>query len=394
MLTPLALAAALTAAEPDPLFAAEHELSESISAAELKAAVYRLASPEFQGRRGAGAARAARYVEDHFRALKLLPAFGDSYTQVIPSLLADKEDGDQPALGLGRNVGAVLPGSDPQLKDEWIVLSAHFDHLGQRGNRFYPGADDNASGTAMLMEVAERFALQKHRPKRTILFVAFDQEEAGLLGSTHFATKPPRDIKKLKAFLTADMLGRSMANLMTEYVYVLGSESSPGLLKLVQDNPPGEGLRAGRLGADIVGTRSDYGAFRDRKVPFLFFCTGMHPDYHRTTDTPDKIDYEKLRKISLWVHALTEKLADADAPPAWAARPSPPDPDEVQTVLALVSRVLDNPDVFPLTDTQKKLASGVRDRLTAMAARGTVTPAERAALLSMAQLLMVSGFGG
>jgi hypothetical protein len=392
MLTHLALAAVLAAADASP-YAAEHELSEGISAAELKAAVYRLASPDFQGRRGAGAARAARYIEDHFRALKLPPAFGDSYTQVIPSLL-DGDDGARPSLGLGRNVGAMLPGSDPQLKDEWVVLSAHYDHLGRKADGYFPGADDNASGVAMLLEVAERFALQRHRPRRTILFVAFDQEEAGLLGSTHFATRPPLPFKNLKAFLTADMIGRSMANLMDEYVYVLGSESSPGLLKLVRDNPPAEGLTAGRLGADVVGTRSDYGAFRDRRVPFLFFCTGMHPDYHRPTDTPDKLDYEKLRKVSLWIHSLTEKLADADAAPAWAAQPPPPDPDEVKTILALVVRVLDNPEKFPLSETQTRLANGVRTRLSAMAARGTVTPDERSGLLAAARLLMASGFGG
>jgi Zn-dependent M28 family amino/carboxypeptidase len=393
MLTHLALAAALTAAESASVYTAEHELSESISAAELKATVYRLASPDFQGRRGAGAARAARYIEEHFRALKLAPAFGDSYTQTIPSLL-DKDDSDRPSLGLGRNVGAMIPGSDPALKDEWIVLSAHYDHLGRTGDRLFPGADDNASGVAMLLEVAERFALQEHRPRRTILFVAFDQEEAGLLGSTHFATRPPRDFHKLKAFLTADMIGRSMANLMDEYVYVLGSESSPDLLRLVTDNPPGEGLVAGRLGADIIGTRSDYGAFRDRRIPFLFFSTGMHPDYHKPTDTPEKVDYDKLRKISLWIHALTEKLADADAAPAWAADPRTPDPVEVRTILALVTRVLDQPEKFALSETQKKLAQGVRSRLATIAARGAVTPQERAGLVSAAQLLMASGFGG
>src|SRR5439155_76541 len=188
--------------------------------------------------------------------------------------------------------------------------------------QLHPGSDDNGSGVAMLLEVAKRIALQEDQPRRTILFVAFDQEEAGLQGSTHFATHPPRDIEKLKAFLTADMLGRSMANVMDEYVFALGSETSPHLRKLVEAVKPPDGLKIGRLGADLVGTRSDYGPFRDRQVPFLFFSTGTHPDYHRPTDLPDRLDYAKLAKISRWIHALTERLAD-DAAPSWEPQTAP-----------------------------------------------------------------------
>src|SRR5262249_17341258 len=152
----------------------------------------------------------------------LKPAFGDSFFQEIPWLVK-KDDNETPSF-IGRNVAAILPGSDPHLRDEWILLSAHFDHLGQFKGQFFPGADDDASGVAMLLEVAERFALQKEKPRRTMLFIAFDQEESGLLGSTHFAAHPPLPFPKLKAALTADMIGRSMANLMDEYVFALGSE--------------------------------------------------------------------------------------------------------------------------------------------------------------------------
>src|SRR5262249_37343983 len=154
----------------------------------------------------------------------------------------------------------------------------------------------------MLIEVAERFALQKQRPKRTILFVSFDLEEQGLQGSTHFAAHPPLPFATLKAFLTADLLGRSMANVLDEYVLALGSESSPALRRLRPEVEPPQGLTVGRLGADLVGTnsvaaRSDYGPFRDRKVPYLFLTTGTHPDYHRPSDLPDRINYAKLAKI-------------------------------------------------------------------------------------------------
>src|SRR5262245_48725211 len=285
----LALALGL-AHDPVPFSEKETELSEEITVAELQAHVYRLSSPEFLGRRGPGAARAARHIAAAFERLKLQPAFGDSYYQDIPWLLADR--GQESFVG--RNVAAVLEGTDSDLKDEWIILSAHFDHMGKDGDRLYPGADDNASGVAMLLEVVEKFALQRNKPRRSIYFVAFDQEEFGLQGSTHFATHPPRDIKKLKGFLTADMIGRSMANVMTEYVFVLGSERSARMRKLIEDVKPPDGLKIGRLGADLIGTRSDYGPFRDRSVPFLFFSTGQHPDYHRSTDMPERIEYEKL----------------------------------------------------------------------------------------------------
>src|SRR2546423_747937 len=121
---------------------------------------------------------------------------------------------------------------------------------------------------------------------------------------------PPLDAKKLKACLTADMLGRSMANVMDEYVFALGSENSARLRRLLEEVEPADGLKVGRLGADLVGTRSDYGPFRDRRVPFLFFSTGQHPDYHRPTDLPERIDYAKLRDISLWIADLTRRLAD------------------------------------------------------------------------------------
>src|SRR3954451_6329356 len=128
MIPTLGLVLAL-AADPFPYAAAEAELSEAITAAELQAHVYRLASPEFAGRRGPGAARAAQHLADTFKRIGLAPAFGDSYFQDIPWLLTNGTEGRPTSVG--RNVGAVLPGSDPVLKDEWMVLSAHYDHLGQ-----------------------------------------------------------------------------------------------------------------------------------------------------------------------------------------------------------------------------------------------------------------------
>jgi hypothetical protein len=372
-----------------PYAEAEAELSADITVPELKAHVYRLASPEFLGRKGPGADRAARHIAGLLEKLKLQPAFGDSYFQQIPWLLGDDE---HKASFVGRNVGAVLPGTDPKLKDEWILVSAHFDHLGKVGERLYPGADDNASGVAMLIEVAEHFALRKEKPRRSVMFVAFDQEEAGLQGSTHFATHPPRDLKKLKAFLTADMIGRSMANVMTEYVFALGSERSPRMRKLLEESKLPEGLKVGRLGADLVGTRSDYGPFRDRQIPFLFFSTGQHPDYHKPSDLPEKIDFEKLRRISLLIADLTTRLANDDEVPTWDDKGLPPDLDEVRTILVLVKRVLEKPDVYPLTPKQRELVGGVEARLGGMIKNGKVSSDDRNWLVWTARLMLTTVF--
>src|SRR5205823_10248171 len=133
---------------------------------------------------------------------------------------------------------------------------------------------------------------------------------------------------KLKAFLVADLIGRSMANLMDEYVFVLGSETADRLRTLVTDVKPEPALVVGRLGADLVGTRSDYGPFRDRKVPFLFFTTGTHADYHRPTDLPDRIDYAKLARVSRYIHAVTDRLANSSDSPAWDVKGPGPDIDE------------------------------------------------------------------
>jgi hypothetical protein len=369
--------------------AAEAELSPAIHVPELRAHVYRLASPEFLGRRGPGAARASRHLADAFERLGLKPAFGESYYQPIPDLLTE---GTSKASIIGRNVGAILPGSDPRLKDEWIVLSAHYDHLGKQKGTLYPGADDNASGVAMLLEVAEYFALCKHKPRRTIAFISFDQEESGLRGSTYFALNPPLPFRKLKAFLTADMLGRSMANVMDEYVFVLGSERSTQLRQLVEKVKPPSGLTVGRLGTDLVGTRSDYGPFRDRNVPFLFFSTGQHPDYHSPTDVPERLDYQKLQRISVYICNLTERLADNDAAPAWNDKPLPPDLEEIRTVEVLVSRVLKRQDLYPLTEKKRELVESVQKRLMKILEQGRVASEDRTWLLWNARLLLITVF--
>jgi Zn-dependent M28 family amino/carboxypeptidase len=375
---------------PPNLAQAEAEVSEEINVEELKAHVFRLASAEFLGRRGPGGARASSHLADLFKKMPLQPAFNKSCFQPVPNYLLEAKTQSEKDY-LGRNVAVILPGTDPKLKEEWIVLSAHFDHLGVKNQKLYPGADDNASGVAMLLEVAERLALRKEKPKRTILFVSFDLEEVGLLGSKYFASHAPFPIDKLKVFMTADMLGRSMANVMDEYVFLLGSESSKGLLSLVKDVQTEKGLAVGRLGADLVGTRSDYGPFRDRNIPFLFFTTGQNPDYHSPYDLPDRIDYHKLRKISLWIADLTWRLANDAEAPVWNDNPEP-DFNEVVTIHTLVSRVLKSPQSYPVTAQQHKVLVNVEKKLSGIIAAGSITPGERLWLNWTTKMLLLTVF--
>jgi hypothetical protein len=387
----LGVMAAVTAACAACLFErGDTELSPDIHVHELKAHVFHLAAPELLGRSGPGSARVSRELATAFRRLGLRPAFGSSYFQDIPDLLY--EDTDRASI-LGRNVAAILPGSDERLKEEWVLLGAHFDHLGIRNGRLCPGADDNATGVAMLLEVAEEFALSKPRPRRTIVFAGFDLEEAGTLGSTRFATRPPLPLGRLKAILTADMLGRSMANVMDEYVFVLGSETSVRLRQLLTEVNPPRGLTGGRIGADVIGTRSDYGPFRDREIPFLFFTTGQHPDYHRPTDLPERIDYDKLRRASIWIRDLLRRLANDDVAPAWDGEETLSlDLEEIRTVAVLVRRVLDRPDIYPLTARKKELVLGVEKRLAGILRRGRVVADDRTWLLWTARLLLATVF--
>jgi hypothetical protein len=386
----LGVLAAVTAACAGCLFeAGDAELSADIHVHELKAHVFHLASPELLGRGGPGAARAGRELADAFRRLGLRPGFGSSYFQDVPDLLYEGTDHESV---LGRNVVAILPGSDERLKNEWILLGAHFDHLGLRQGQLYPGADDNATGVAMLLEVAEHFALSKQRPRRTLVFVGFDQEETGTLGSTRFAAHPPLPLRQLKAALVADMLGRSMANVMDEYVFVLGSETSSELRKLLEEVKPSAGLVAGRIGADVIGTRSDYGPFRDREVPFLFFTTGQHPDYHQPTDWPERVDYDKLLRISVWIKDLMRHLADSDTAPVWNDANLSLDLEEMRTVAALVRRVLARPDRYPLTAKKRELVAGVEKHLSGILRRGHVVEDDRTWLLWTGRLLLATVF--
>ncbi len=348
-----------------------------------------LASPQLGGRDGAGAILASEYVVKTLREAGLQPLFGGEYFQSIPGSVLP--DGSQPVIG--RNVGAIWPGSDPLLRDEVILLAAHYDHLGMRRGKLYPGADDNACGVAMLLETARYVSSLPEKPRRSIAFVGFDMEEELLYGSRWFVAHPPLPLPRIKLMVTADLIGRSLGDLPLPMVFLFGSEHAPELRTRLAEVGTPSGLEVGRLGVDFIGTRSDYGPFRDQRIPFLFFSTGEHPDYHTPRDTPDRIEYDKLVRICSLMAQLIVQVANGDEAPAWNPKPDP-DLEEARTMerVTQVMLVEEAAGHRELTATVRFVAEQTRAKTRYMRERGTLSADERVWLRRSAQFLLYSAF--
>jgi hypothetical protein len=210
------------------------------------------------------------------------------------------------------NIIAVLPGADPALTDQAILVGAHYDHLGlghfgarsaSAAGEIHHGADDNASGTAVLLDLARRLSRLPVKPARTIVFAAFSAEELGLFGSRHFVERSP-PMAKLTAMINLDMVGRLRDNRLT----VFGARSGAGLSELVDAGaaPLGLSLRH----SDDVG-RSDHMSFYNKKIPVLHFSTGVHEDYHRPSDTWEKLNIDGMAKVSDLTLLTALNLANA-----------------------------------------------------------------------------------
>lgn len=364
------------------------EFEPAFQAKDVRPHVEFLAGPELRGRAGDDARKAAEYIVAIFQKTGLKPLFADnSFFQPLHG--AKRDDGTTPLIG--RNIGAWLPGTDPALKDEYVIVSAHYDHLGVRNGEIFAGADDNASGTAMLLEVARSLAASKEPPRRSVVFLAFDLEEHMLWGSRWFVDHPPWPLERVKFFLTADMIGRSLGSLQFPVVYVMGSEHAPQVKQSLDRVGIPRGLEVSRLGIDLIGTRSDYGPFRDREVPFLFFSTGQNPDYHSPQDTPDRIDYDKLALVSSLILRLTTDIANQPAAPVWTPAAGN-DLDEPRTLLRICTLLLEAEKQRPLNDLQRYMVTDVERRCRKILDKGTMTPGDRAWLIRMSQLLLATVF--
>jgi hypothetical protein len=222
------------------------------------------------------------------------------------------------------NIVAVLPGSDPQLRDEYVVLSAHMDHVGVgrpvNGDSIYNGADDDASGTSGILEVAEAFASLPERPRRSIIFLHVSGEEKGLLGSHWFSEHPTVPLEKIVANVNVDMIGRNDP----DTVVVIGKNYSSlgGTANQVQAAHPELHLT---LSDDIWPEerfffRSDHYNFARKEIPAIFFFSGVHEDYHKPSDEVEKIDTDKAARIARMIFYTVQDIANTPARPKWDPR--------------------------------------------------------------------------
>ena len=217
-----------------------------------------------------------------------------------------------------RNVVGLLPGQDPALADETVVLGAHYDHLGLGGHdsmvpklvgQIHNGADDNASGTAGVLELAAALSRDNSARRRSYLFMAFAGEELGLHGSAHWTNHPTRTLKKVVAMLNMDMIGRSRGN----QISLGGIGTSPMFPELVKDSASQSGIEV-RTSQSGYGS-SDHTSFYVKDVPVLFFFSGLHSDYHRPTDDWEKINVPGAIRILEMVYQIATRLNIAQSRP-------------------------------------------------------------------------------
>lgn len=267
---------------------------------------HELSSASMQGR-GLGTAgldEAARYIADQFRRSGLQTADGtylQQWSEIVPGL----------GVSTLQNVVAILPGSDRSLSNQPVILGAHYDHLGvdSASNSIYPGADDNASGISVLIEVANKLA-RGYTPARPIVFVAFSGEESGLLGSRHFVNEPPGNFAadEFFAMINLDAVGR----LESKPLQIFATESAYEWPFMAQ----GIGFTIGvasSFPAETIAS-SDHISFLNAGIPAIHLFSGAHSDYHRSSDTADKLDASGMSDVALWVEEAMVYLGDRREP--------------------------------------------------------------------------------
>lgn len=211
-----------------------------------------------------------------------------------------------------RNVVGWLRGTDPILRDEIVTIGAHYDHVGSKTvadtvDGIFNGADDNASGTTAVIEIARAYSLLESLPRRSVLFIAFAGEESGLLGSRAYVQAPSFPIARHVAMFNLDMVGRNSPDSLS----VGGDTRSPELARINEEENKKIGFT---LAYDIEQYffRSDQASFAQEKIPSIFYFTGEHADYHRVTDEVEKINFEKLTRVAKLCFLTSHRVANLD----------------------------------------------------------------------------------
>ncbi len=281
-----------------PLVAQDSRPTSKPNSNRLGVVVKTLASDAYGGRGGAEKEKSRKFIAASMRSSGLVPV-GEDFRQKFD------------ASGLsGVNIVGRLVSKHPKKRPGHLILSAHYDHLGRRGGKIYHGACDNASGVAALLHLAA--TIKPESIRRDILFIAFDLEERGLLGSYAYADHPLLPLSDCLHFVTMDMLGRPALDLLNNRVFVSGWEWTPEVLPILAKGADKEKLEFRYFWTDIGGDRSDFVAFRKKRIPHLFFTVGENEDYHRPSDTADKIDLVLLKRQAGSVRSVLVNIANRE----------------------------------------------------------------------------------
>jgi len=298
----------------------------TISEDNLKTHLTTIASDQMEGRDtgSEGQKKAGNYIIGHYQNIDMpFPPTADGYYQPVASEYMKSPW--QPSLPDSENIWAYFEGTDK--KDEIIVISAHYDHIGMKNNEIYNGADDNASGTSAILEIAETFSKVKkagYSTKRSILFLHVTGEEYGLHGSRYYTNHNPIfPLENTITNINIDMIGRRGYGKENNdnYIYVIGSDKlSTDLHKLSEEANKHVGLELDYRYNDLNDPnkfyyRSDHYNFAQKGIPAIFYFDGIHDDYHQTTDTPEKIDFPLMTKRTKLIFALAWKLANTENRP-------------------------------------------------------------------------------
>ena len=293
----------------------------SITSSELKEMLYTYASDEFEGRNTGepGQKKAVEYLKDYYIDQGIPSALEDTYFQTVPESFFRAGSG----IKASENVVAFIKGSTKP--EEYVVISAHLDHVGVRDDgEVFNGADDDGSGTVGVLEIAEAFnkAVEAgYRPQRSIVFLHVTGEEKGLYGSRYYAENPIFPIENTVADLNIDMIGRvDDAHKDNEnYIYLIGSDKLSTQLDSIST-----AVNNKYMNIDLDYTyndendpnrfyyRSDHYNFAKQGVPIIFYFNGTHEDYHKVTDTPDKINYPMLAKRAQLVFLTAWEVANRE----------------------------------------------------------------------------------
>ena len=301
------------------------KFAKTITEKELSEHLYTYASDEFEGRdTGApGQKKAVEYIRNYYKSIGIEPGDleGDYFQEMTLTMRGRR--GQKPKTVETENVIAIIRGSEKP--DEYVVITAHLDHVGITDGEIYNGADDDGSGTVALLEIAEAFkkAADKGKgPKRSIVFLHVTGEEKGLLGSAYYADNPVYPLANTVVNLNVDMIGRidpTRREKNRDYIYLIGSDHDSVDLHNLSEQTNSESVNMtldyrfnDKNDPNRFYYRSDHYNFAKNGIPIIFYFTGTHADYHQPSDTPDKIEYDLLEMRSRLIFYTAWNIANRD----------------------------------------------------------------------------------